>query len=117
MEDKSIIDQMTFKELKALIGADFIVEIVDTFIQETGKLIDQLHDTLEVQDAASFGRCAHSIKSSSASLGALDFSQSARQLELMGKAGDLSNAEPLLDGLTTDFLEVKQSLEVLKNES
>jgi histidine phosphotransfer protein HptB len=117
MEDSTIIDQKTFNELKELMGADFIVEIVDTFIQETGNLIDQLHDTLEVQDAATFGRCAHSIKSSSASLGALDFSQSARQLELMGKAGDLSNAAPLLDGLTTDFHEVKQSLEVLKNES
>ena len=117
MEDKTIIDQKIFNELKELMGADFIVEIVDTFIQETGNLIDQLHDTLEVQDAATFSRCAHSIKSSSASLGALDFSQSARRLEMMGKAGDLSDAEPLLDGLTTDFLDVKQSLEVLKNES
>ena len=117
MQDKTIIDQKTFNELKEIMGADFIVEIVDTFIQETGNLIDQLHHTLEAQDTATFGRCAHSIKSSSASLGALVFSQSARQLEMMGQAGDLSEAETLLEGLTTDFLEVKHSLEVLKNES
>ena len=117
MEDKTIIDRKTFADLKELMGADLMAELIDTYIQETGDLIDQLQTTLEVQDAAAFGRCAHSIKSSSASLGALDFSQSARQLELIGKAGDLSNAGSLLDGLTTDFLDVKQNLEVLKNES
>lgn len=117
MEDKTIIDQKAYNELKELMGADFMVEIVDTFIQETGDLIVQLRQALELKDATSFDRCAHSIKSSSASLGALGFSQSARQLEMMGKAGDLSEAESLLEQFAKDFLEVKQSLEVLKNES
>jgi HPt (histidine-containing phosphotransfer) domain-containing protein len=117
MEDKTIINQKTYNELKELMGADFIAEIVDTFIQETGELIDQLRQALELKDAATFDRCAHSIKSSSASLGALDFSRSARQLEMMGKAGDLSQAESLVEQLAADFLEVKHSLEALKNES
>jgi HPt (histidine-containing phosphotransfer) domain-containing protein len=73
-----------------MMGADFIVELIDTYNSETGELIVQLHRALADCDAASFGRVAHSIKSSSASLGALDFSQQARELEMLGKANDLS---------------------------
>ena len=116
MEYWTIIDLKTFAELKTLMGADFMPELIETYIQETGELIDQLQQTLGSKDNVAFGRCAHSIKSSSASLGALDFSQKARQLEIMGKAHDLSGAEPLLAQLTLDFIEVKNSLEALKHE-
>ena len=117
MEDKVNIDPKTFAELKDLMGSDFVVELIDTYIQETGELIDQLRRALGTGDGAALGRCAHAIKSSSASLGALDFSELARQLELLGKANDLSRAEPLSAQLSQDFLEVKHSLEVLQHES
>ena len=116
MGDQDIIDQETFNNLKDLMGADFVVEIIDTYNAETGELIERLHQALAAQDAAAFGRTAHSIKSSSASLGALVFSQQARQLEMMGKANDLADAGPKLDLLAADFLQVKRRLEELRNE-
>ena len=116
MENKVIIDPKTFSELKDLMGADFVVEIIDTFIQETGDLIKQLHQALGAEDGVTFGRCAHAIKSSSASLGALDFSELARELEMLGKANDFSGADPLFAQLSQDFMDVKNSLEELKHE-
>jgi len=117
MEEHAIIDMPTFTQLKEQMGADFIVELIDTYNVETQGLIDQLGQALHAGEAASFGRCAHSIKSSSASFGALAFSQLARELELMGKANDLTGASQILERLSADFLLVKRSLEELKNES
>jgi HPt (histidine-containing phosphotransfer) domain-containing protein len=113
---QEVIDLRTYTELKELMGADFMTEIADTYFGETGELIEQLRMAYMSEDAPAFGRLAHSIKSSSASLGALAFSQQARQLEMVGKAGDISGAGALLDLLAAAFLEVKQTLEELKNE-
>jgi HPt (histidine-containing phosphotransfer) domain-containing protein len=117
MEDQVIIDQKTYSELKDLMGADYVIEIVDTYIQETAVLIQQLQQSLEAGDASSFGRLAHSIKSSSASLGALTFSQQARELEMLGKANDLAGVGSKLNKLAADFSLVTGRLEELKNES
>ncbi len=116
MGTQEIIDAATFGELKDLMGADFMIELIDTYNLETGQVIEQLHQALAASDAPSFGRLAHSIKSSSASLGALAFSQQARELEMMGKANDLTEAGPKLEQLTTDFQQVKNCLKELKNE-
>ena len=116
MEAQVIIDPVTFNGLKDLMGADFVLEIIDTYNTETSGLIEQLRLALVAQDAASFGRFAHSIKSSSASLGALAFSQQARELEMLGKANDLSGAGLKVDQLAADFLQVKHCLEGLKDE-
>ena len=115
METHTIIDASTIDELKDLMGADFVAEVIDTYNEETAALIEQLRAALASGDAATFGRCAHSIKSSSASLGALGFSQRARELELLGKAGDLSEAGPKADRLATDFSLVKSTLEELRH--
>jgi two-component system, sensor histidine kinase and response regulator len=115
MNAQGVIDQAIYNDLKDVMGADFIVELIDTFNIETEGLINQLRGALDAGDAASFGRLAHSIKSSSASLGALAFSQQARDLEMLGKSGSLDGAEPLVERFSADFLIVKQALEDLKN--
>ncbi len=116
MQAQDFIDTATFTGLKDQVGADFVVELIDTYNTETGDLLECLRQALADQDAAAFGRLAHSIKSSSASLGALAFSQQARELEMLGKANDLSDAESKVEQLASDFVLVKRRLEELKNE-
>jgi len=117
MQEQAIIDMPTYKQLKELMGVEFIAELIDTYNLETKALIEQLDKALNDGEIASFRRCAHSIKSSSASLGALVFSQKARELEMMGKANDLSGAGQKLEQLAADFLQVKHCLEELRDES
>lgn len=117
MQEHAIIDMPTYNQLKELMGVEFIAELVDTYNNETKALIEQLGQALVSGEAASFRRCAHSIKSSSASLGALVFSQQAHELELMGKANDLSGAGQKLEQLAADFLLVKHCLEELRDKS
>jgi HPt (histidine-containing phosphotransfer) domain-containing protein len=115
MEAQDVIDPAAFNELRDQVGADFVIELIDTYCLETQELIEKLRPALAAQDAVTFGRLAHSIKSSSASLGALAFSQQARELEMLGKASDLTGAEPKLKKLEAAFLQVVNCLEELKN--
>lgn len=116
MEGQGIIDPKIYNELKELMGADYVVEIIDTYIQETEGLIQQLPQALGAGDAATFGRLAHSIKSSSASLGAVNFSLQARELEMLGKANDLAGVGAKLEKLTAAFLLVASRLKELRDE-
>ena len=93
MNAEPVIDALTFAELKTTVGADFIGELIDAYLDDTPRLINELTESLAQQDATKFSRTAHSIKSSSASLGALPLSLLAKELELMGKQGNLSGAE------------------------
>ncbi len=120
MENKmaeSIIDNNIFAELKETMGADFIGELIDTFLQETPQLVDELCGALAAQDADLFRRTAHSIKSSTAAFGAVELSSHARELEMMGKAGDLSGADPKVEQLKSDFEQAQKALVELKNGS
>jgi HPt (histidine-containing phosphotransfer) domain-containing protein len=112
-----IIDPTTIAELKATVGADFIGELIDAYLDDTPRLIADLELQLAKQDAVGFGRIAHSIKSSSASLGALSFAALAKELEMIGKEGNLVGVEPRVKRLATEYTRVKSSLEELKDGS
>lgn len=99
----SAIDTATLAQLKADLGEDFIAELVETYCSETPQLIEHLQEALEAQDSETFRRLAHSIKSSSASLGAMQLSELARQLEMLGKSGDLAQAAGQLELLQAEY--------------
>ena len=61
-------------------------------------------------------RTAHSIKSASASLGALSLSQLARELEMGGKTNALAELRAKVKQLAADFAAVKYRLEELRDE-
>lgn len=100
----------TFRQLIADFGAEFIPELVETYCAETPVLIASLQKALKDQDSETFRRQAHSIKSSSASLGAMRLSEQARQLEMIGKSGDLAEAAGQLESLADEYTLVQNEL-------
>jgi len=107
----TIIDSTTFEELKEAMGDDFIPELVSTYLDETAALIQKLREALAASQSEDFRRIAHSIKSSSASLGALEFSAQAKELEFIGKAGDFNQAGAALARLEEAWPKVKTALQ------
>lgn len=55
-------------------------------------------------------RTAHSLKSSSANVGALNLSALFKELEVMGRARSLDHAGKFLDHAVTEYDRVKQAL-------
>lgn len=108
--DNPVIDQATYTELESNVGADFIGELVETYLDETPQLLIELQQALQTGNTDAFRRAAHSIKSSSASFGALNFSNQAKELEMMGKSGDLNAAPGKIDDFLAAYQQVAAAL-------
>ena len=107
------IDRATFENLKATAGADFVGELVDTFIVEAPRMLDDLRDALAANDAARFKRAAHSLKSNSNTFGALTLGVMAKNLELGGLASAREAGDPL-DALAREYARVAAALKELR---
>ena len=113
MSLQPIIDKNAFEELKEAIGDDFIDEILQAYFDETPKLIKTLQKTLDDKDYEAFTRSAHSIKSTSNSIGALQYGAVARELEMAGRERNLENISAKVEKLISGYAEVKKALEEL----
>jgi HPt (histidine-containing phosphotransfer) domain-containing protein len=93
------IDTQTFKALQDAAGADFVVDLVQTFIEEVPAMMAELRASLVERDAERFRRAAHSLKSNSNTFGATSLGLLARDLELSARervtAGDPAPLEAL----------------------
>jgi histidine phosphotransfer protein HptB len=108
------IDMTTFEELKQTSGADFISELIDTFLDDGPKLIGQMKAALKAKDAESFRRAAHSLKSNSATFGASHLSALAKELETIGKENKLGDAGSRLTALEENYQSIAKELQSLK---
>lgn len=83
--DVNHINWETLESYYQVMGDDtdaFLVELIQTFLPNAQKLIDDMNTALDRYDQSTFHRSAHTLKSSSASLGALYLSELARLLEM-----------------------------------
>ena len=108
------IDRATFDELKQTAGADFVAELVDTFLVEAPRMLDELRRALAAKDADKFRRTAHSLKSNSNTFGALPLGAMARELELSGMDPAKAN-DAKLNALAAEYSKVAAELTGLKN--
>jgi len=104
------IDRATFDELKETAGADFVLELVDTFLAEAPVLLADLGDALSKRDAERFRRAAHSLKSNGNTFGALTLGAMARELELGGLDPALAADGKPVDALAQEFSRVAAAL-------
>jgi histidine phosphotransfer protein HptB len=105
------INPATFAELQDAAGAEFVVELVDTFLEEAPAMLAELRSAQAAQDADAFRRAAHSLKSNSNTFGATALGVMARQLELGGMVADPAP----LDALEAEYQRVATALKALSH--
>jgi HPt (histidine-containing phosphotransfer) domain-containing protein len=111
----SCIDVTIYNNLKVMMGDDYIGELIDAYFEETPQLIGQIERAYGSGDADAFRRAAHSLKSSSASFGAIQFSARAKELEMIGKEGSLAGVSDKVASLKEDYCAVHDTLEALRD--
>ena len=104
------IDVATFEELKSTAGADFVRELVDTFLVEAPRMLDELRRAFAGKDAERFRRMAHSLKSNGNTFGATTLGAMARELELGGLAPVQAAGGAPLDALALEYARVAEAL-------
>jgi CheY-like chemotaxis protein len=110
------IDPAVFARLTSQMGGPFVAELIDTFRADARELIATLRRALGEADVDAFRRAAHSLKSTSESLGAGGLAALARELETAARAGRLEGAAPRLEQLAGLYEIVTQTLEELRRD-
>jgi CheY-like chemotaxis protein len=108
------IDPAAIERLTATMGGAFIAELIDTFGEDARELIAALRRALAETDVDGFRRAAHSLKSTSETLGAARLAAAARELEVMARAGSVDGAGDRLERLAGEYEIVTRLLEDLR---
>ena len=108
------INASVFEELKQMSGAEFINELIDTFLDDSPKLLNELKTALQANNPETFRRAAHSLKSNSATFGAGHLSDLAKELEMMGKENKLSEVGNRIATLQETYNKVASELKGLR---
>jgi two-component system sensor histidine kinase/response regulator len=103
----AIVDERVLDELMASTGDDiaFVRELVETYLADTPTQLDAMTAAVDADDADALVRPAHTLKSSSATVGAMRLSAVARELEMAGRSGGLDGASrATLEAAQTEWL-------------
>ena len=89
-----ILDEAVLDELRASVQGDhaFVVELIEAYVVDGAGHIEAMASAVDASDAEALVRPAHTLKSSSATLGAAHVATIARELEMRGRSGTLGPA-------------------------
>jgi len=106
------IDIKVLDTLRALPrGAASLKQVLRTYLKATPSLVAALQDAISRGDASAVRQAAHSLRSSSAAVGALSLAALCKALEDMGRANTLTTAHTLLGRLEAEYAAVCAALE------
>jgi HPt (histidine-containing phosphotransfer) domain-containing protein len=112
------IDPTAFAELLENVGGDraFLGELVETYVTDSPRLFAELRAAIFAGDAEVARRAAHSLKSTSASMGALPLSRLCREIELAAADGALAGLEASVEPAGAEYARVEAELRRLASE-
>jgi len=84
-----------FAELQDAAGAEFVAELVGTFLEEAPVMLAEMRTAQAAASADGFRRAAHSLKSNSNTFGATRLGEMARDIELGGLVADVAPVDAL----------------------
>ncbi|MGJ5629838.1 PAS domain S-box protein [Nostoc sp. CALU 1950] len=107
------IDAKILQSLRNIVRGDRVafVELIECYLTETPRLVQDISTAITTQDTKTIWKTAHKLKSSSASVGAMDLAQLCKVLEVQGRSSNLENSRELLSQLYQEYEQVKTALQ------
>jgi len=95
-------------------GANRLVQrVLSTYHASLGRLLQQITDGQQRDDSAAIRLAAHTLKSSSASIGALDLSRMCAAAEQAIREGQLDAVPPIIQGLQAEARRVALAVQAM----
>ena len=90
-----MVDENVLEELRASVEGDtgFVRDLIEAYLVDSAEQLEAIESAIDATDAEALVRPAHTLKSSSATVGAVDVSALARTLEMAGRSGSLDGGE------------------------
>jgi HPt (histidine-containing phosphotransfer) domain-containing protein len=101
----------SLRDLQETGEPDIVAEIGGLFLEHAPSKLSAIRDAADRKDARGLQMAAHSLKSSSAYVGAMRLSALCKELEEMGRSGSIEGAAEKARVLTAEFLHAKAALE------
>jgi CheY-like chemotaxis protein len=112
-----VLDQRALEQLRATLGkqADGMLPgLIERFYQDVDRLLVDAQQALGQGQAEDLRRASHSLKSTSATFGAMALSAVAGELEYLARDGMLEGAAERLDRAEAEFARAKTALETMQ---
>jgi signal transduction histidine kinase/CheY-like chemotaxis protein/HPt (histidine-containing phosphotransfer) domain-containing protein len=106
--DRRALDAI--RELSRERGATILARVIDSYLVTAPDQLDALHRAVAEKDAKALQTQAHSLKSSSANVGARELAELAREVESLGRSGQTTDASGLVERMAGEFLRVREAL-------
>jgi len=109
----SILDQAAVDGLRALETSDnpdLLTRIIDAYLDDTPKLIEKIKQALHADDMFEVAKAAHTLKSSSANVGAAELSDRCKALEASARRGSVGMVRELLSDVENAYTSVESAL-------
>lgn len=112
------LDQETKEGMEELMDYDseIIIDLLDTYIESSKELFHNLEMAVFQKQMDEIRECAHSLKSSSAQVGALKFSSICQLMEDVGKFEKVEETERAFKGVKDEFPLVLKAILGWKDE-
>ncbi|MCB1792720.1 MAG: response regulator, partial [Gammaproteobacteria bacterium] len=112
MELADVLDQKVLQELREIMEDDY-VGLLRTYLRNAPRLLGDIRAAIAHDDVEAIVIPVHSLKSSSANVGAMHLSGLARDMEKQARAGDISAAKRAFAGVETAFVDAESALQEL----
>jgi len=105
------LDARAFQELREMVNNDqVLVGVVDRYLEESPNLLSAIAEAVAQGDAEVLQRSAHTLKSTSAMLGATSLSQLCQELETNGHNSSPASSEAMVSQVKTEYERVQTTL-------
>jgi HPt (histidine-containing phosphotransfer) domain-containing protein len=101
----------SLRELQDVGDPDIIAEVGGLFIEHSPEKVKAILQAVETGDAKGLQVAAHSLKSSSAYVGAMRLSAMSKELEMMGRSSVMDGAKEKAEMLKDEHTRVMIALE------
>ena len=106
----SVLDASVLGELREVLGAE-VDRIIGVYLEDAPRLMGQLEHAAASGDPIKLRVAAHTLKSSSANVGAITLSEAARELEHGARDGTLADPRAQVARLVAEFTQVRAALQ------
>ncbi|MFP5394238.1 MAG: Hpt domain-containing protein [Gammaproteobacteria bacterium] len=113
---RGVIQRQALDNIRALSadrGDALVQKVIRAFTSHTPQHLQTLRGAIARHDGGTVRKIAHSLKSSSANVGADALAQMCKDLEALGRADSVDGAAPMLIEMEQEFQAVRQSLSAL----
>ena len=118
-EENPILDPQVLNSLREFAGAKaqtVINQIIQQYLEDGPEKLQTIETAATAQDAEALRKAAHSLRSSSANLGAIAIAQLGKTIENIARSGTTEGTSEVIKELKTEYARVEIALQQESNK-